>query len=112
LAAATARYFDVALGDITPDEAGSAKRLSQPIQQLAAGIGSAAVTSVFFQAATSVWRTAMKVTLVVVLAVTPSACRLSVHGPHAPQTAPLIRISGLWPAGPLESFECRGLPYG
>lgn len=62
--------FDVALGDVEPDEAGSASGSVSSIQQLAAGIGSAAVTSIFFQAATSGLDHAMKVSLIVVLAVT------------------------------------------
>jgi EmrB/QacA subfamily drug resistance transporter len=60
----------VALGDAKPDEAGSASGSLSSIQQLASAIGSAAVTSVFFQGATSGLAHAMKVTLVVVLAVT------------------------------------------
>jgi EmrB/QacA subfamily drug resistance transporter len=60
----------VALGDANPDEAGSASGSLSSIQQLASAIGSAAVTSVFFQAATSGQAHAMKVTLIVVLAVT------------------------------------------
>jgi EmrB/QacA subfamily drug resistance transporter len=60
----------VALGDAKPDEAGSASGSLSSIQQLASAIGSAAVTSIFFQAATSGLAHAMKVTLIVVLAVT------------------------------------------
>lgn len=60
----------VALGDAKPDEAGSASGSFSSIQQLASAIGSAAVTSIFFQAGTSGLVHAMKVTLVVVLAVT------------------------------------------
>ncbi|WP_326826768.1 MFS transporter [Streptosporangium sp. NBC_01756] len=60
----------VALGDAEPDEAGSASGSLGSIQQLASAIGSAAVTSVFFQAATSGLDQAMKVTLIVVLAAT------------------------------------------
>jgi EmrB/QacA subfamily drug resistance transporter len=59
----------VALGDATPDEAGSASGSLSSVQQLASAIGSAAVTSVFFQAASSGMAHAMKVTLIVVLAV-------------------------------------------
>lgn len=61
---------NVALGDAKPDEAGSASGSLSSIQQLASAIGSAAVTSIFFQAATSGLAHAMKVTLIVVLAVT------------------------------------------
>jgi len=60
----------VALGDAKPDEAGSASGSFSSIQQLASAIGSAAVTSIFFQAATSGLGHAMKVGLIVVLAVT------------------------------------------
>ncbi|WP_329483916.1 hypothetical protein OG555_17270 [Kribbella sp. NBC_01484] len=62
------KIFDVALGDINPDEAGSASGSLSSIQQLAAGIGSAAVTSIFFQGATSGLDHAMKISLIVVLA--------------------------------------------
>jgi predicted MFS family arabinose efflux permease len=60
----------VALGDAKPDEAGSASGSFSSIQQLASAIGSAAVTSIFFQAATSGLAHAMKVSLIVVLVVT------------------------------------------
>ncbi|MGW0196596.1 MFS transporter [Nonomuraea sp. NPDC003201] len=60
----------VALGDAKPDEAGSASGSLSSIQQLASAIGSAAVTSIFFQAAISGPGHAMKVSLIVVLAVT------------------------------------------
>jgi EmrB/QacA subfamily drug resistance transporter len=62
--------FNVALSDTNPDEAGSASGSLSSIQQLAAGIGSATVTSIFFQAATAGMAHAMKVSLIVVLAVT------------------------------------------
>jgi EmrB/QacA subfamily drug resistance transporter len=60
----------VALGDAKPDEAGSASGSFSSIQQLASAIGSAAVTSIFFQAGTSGLGHAMRVTLIVVLALT------------------------------------------
>jgi EmrB/QacA subfamily drug resistance transporter len=60
----------VALGDAKPDEAGSASGSFSSIQQLSSAIGSAAVTSIFFQAATSGLAHAMKVSLIVILAVT------------------------------------------
>ncbi|ADB33528.1 major facilitator superfamily MFS_1 [Kribbella flavida DSM 17836] len=60
----------VALGDARPDEAGSASGSLGSIQQLASAIGSAAVTSIFFHATTSGLDHAMKVTLVVFVAVT------------------------------------------
>jgi hypothetical protein len=40
--------FDVALGDVAHDEAGSASGALSAVQQLAAAIGSAVVTTVFF----------------------------------------------------------------
>ncbi|WP_375493237.1 MFS transporter [uncultured Jatrophihabitans sp.] len=40
--------FDVAVGDVAPDEAGSASGSLSAVQQLAAAIGSAVVTTVFF----------------------------------------------------------------
>jgi hypothetical protein len=60
--------INVALGDADPDEAGSASGSLSSIQQLATGIGSAAVTSIFFGAATAGFGHAMIVTLIVVLA--------------------------------------------
>jgi MFS family permease len=53
----------VALGDAKPAEAGSASGSFSSIQQVASAIGSAAVTSIFFQAATSGTAHAMEVTL-------------------------------------------------
>lgn len=60
----------VALGDASPDEAGSASGSLSSVQQLASAIGSAAITSIFFQGATSGLGHAMKVSLISVLAVT------------------------------------------
>jgi EmrB/QacA subfamily drug resistance transporter len=60
----------IALGDANPAEAGSASGSLSSIQQLASAIGSAAVTSIFFQAAASGLGHAMRVSLIVVLAVT------------------------------------------
>jgi MFS family permease len=60
----------VALGDAKPDEAGSASGSFSSIQQLASAIGSATVTSIFFQAAASGLAHATEVILIVVLAVT------------------------------------------
>jgi EmrB/QacA subfamily drug resistance transporter len=60
----------VALGATKSDEAGSASGSFSSIQQLASAIGSAAVTSIFFQAASPGLAHAMKVSLIVVLAVT------------------------------------------
>ncbi|ARP69026.1 MFS transporter [Streptomyces pluripotens] len=60
----------VALGDAKPEEAGSASGSLGSMQQLSTAIGSAAVSSIFFEYAASGYGHAMKVTLVVVLAAT------------------------------------------
>jgi EmrB/QacA subfamily drug resistance transporter len=79
----------VALGDAKPDEAGSASGSFSSIQQLASAIGSAAVTSVFFQAATSGLAHAMEVTLIVILAITalslPVVALMPRKAPSEPQ---------------------------
>jgi EmrB/QacA subfamily drug resistance transporter len=79
----------VALGDAKPDEAGSASGSFSSIQQLASAIGSAAVTSIFFQAGSSGLGHAMKVTLIVVLAVTafslPVVALMPRKAPSGPQ---------------------------
>ena len=62
-----ATIYNVALGDTNPEEAGSASGSLSAIQQLASGIGSAAVTSIFFSATRSGLGHAMTVTLIVVL---------------------------------------------
>jgi len=43
--------YDVAIGDVAPEEAGNASGSLSAVQQLAAGIGSAVVTTVFFNQA-------------------------------------------------------------
>jgi EmrB/QacA subfamily drug resistance transporter len=63
--------FDIALGDIDPEEAGSAGGSLTAVQQLAAGIGSAVVTTVYFHSGAPAH--AMTVSLITVLAVT-AAC--------------------------------------
>jgi predicted MFS family arabinose efflux permease len=63
--------YDIALGDIAPDEAGSASGSLTAIQQLANGIGSAVVTTVYFHSGGSAH--AMAVSVIVVLAIT-AAC--------------------------------------
>ena len=60
--------FDIALGDISPDEAGSASGSLSAVQQLANGIGSAAVATVYFHSGAPAH--AMTVTLITVIAVT------------------------------------------
>ena len=63
--------FDIALGDIAADEAGSASGSLTAVQQLANGIGSAVVTTVYFHSGGSAH--AMTVSVIVVLAIT-AAC--------------------------------------
>ena len=79
----------VALGDAKPDKAGSASGSFSSIQQLASAIGSAAVTSIFFQAAAPGLAHAMKVSLIVVLAVTalslPVVALMPRKAPSKPQ---------------------------
>ncbi len=79
----------VALGDANPDEAGSASGSLSSIQQLSSAIGSAVVTSIFFQTATSGQSHAMKVCLLVVLAVTalslPVVALMPRRAPAEPQ---------------------------
>jgi MFS family permease len=69
--------FDTALGDVAHDEAGAASGSLSAVQQLAAGIGSAVVTSVYFAATGAGDVHAMTISLVVVLGIT-AACLLAV----------------------------------
>lgn len=62
--------FDFALGDIDPDEAGSASGALTAVQQLASGIGSAVVTTVYFRTLDGGAIHAMSVAIVVVMVVT------------------------------------------
>jgi EmrB/QacA subfamily drug resistance transporter len=59
--------FDVALGDTDPEEAGSASGSLSSIQQLAAGIGSATVVSIFLQLSGTGIDHAMRTCMIVVL---------------------------------------------
>lgn len=62
--------YDVAIGDVAPEEAGSASGSLSAVQQLAAGIGSAVVTTVFFnQAAGHGLAHAMTVSVAVVVGI-------------------------------------------
>ncbi|MGW2308293.1 MFS transporter [Actinomadura luteofluorescens] len=67
LGCCTSTIFDVAMGGIDPDEAGGASGSLSSIQQLAAAMGSAAFTSVFFRAADTGLDHAMEISLIVVL---------------------------------------------
>ena len=69
--------FDVTLGDIRPDEAGSASGSLSAVQQLAGAVGAAAMTTVYLRTlAASGQAQAMTVSLVVVAAVTVLCCGL------------------------------------
>jgi hypothetical protein len=61
--------FDIALGGVSPDEAGGASGSLSAVQQIAAGVGSAAVTSVYFSTLHAGQVHAVSVSLVVVMAV-------------------------------------------
>lgn len=62
--------YDVAIGDVAPEEAGSASGSLSAVQQLAAAIGSAVVTTVYFgQAALHGGSEAVTVSVVVVAAI-------------------------------------------
>ncbi|MDQ2851256.1 MAG: MFS transporter, partial [Actinomycetota bacterium] len=76
-----------ALGDIAPDEAGAASGSLSAVQQIAAGVGSAAVTSVYFGHVATSQVSAMTVSLLVVLAIT-ALCLLAI--PLLPRKAALL----------------------
>jgi EmrB/QacA subfamily drug resistance transporter len=77
--------FDLALGDVAPDEAGGASGSLSAVQQLAAGIGSAVVTSIYLGGIDKA--SAMSTALIVVLAAT-AACLPAVRLlPHHGQPA-------------------------
>ena len=79
--------FDVALGDVRPDEAGSASGSLSAVQQLAASIGAAAMTTIYFKAvAASSPAHAMTISLVVVGAVDVLCCGLVWLLPRAART--------------------------
>jgi EmrB/QacA subfamily drug resistance transporter len=81
--------FTVALGDVSPEEAGTASGSISSIQQLASAIGSAGVTSIFFHNAASGLDHAVKICLVVVLAlVTLSLPLVAMLPRNAPQETP------------------------
>jgi EmrB/QacA subfamily drug resistance transporter len=62
--------FNTALGGVAPDEAGTASGSVSSIQQIASGVGSAAITSVYFSALHSGQAHAVRVSLTVVIAIT------------------------------------------
>jgi len=75
--------FDIAVGDIDPDEAGSASGSLSATQQLAGSIGAAAILSVWFHSAASNAPSALETCLVIVAAVTLGCCFLVRLLPHA-----------------------------
>jgi EmrB/QacA subfamily drug resistance transporter len=78
--------FDVALGDVRPDEAGSASGSLSAVQQLAGSIGAAAMTTVYFNTvAASGQAHAMTISLIVVGAVGVLCCGLVWLLPRAAQ---------------------------
>ncbi|MGF0225723.1 hypothetical protein ACQR3Q_08075 [Dietzia natronolimnaea] len=79
--------FNTALGNLRPDEAGSASGSLSAIQQIANGIGSALVTTLFIGGLADGTETAMTTTLVVILAVS-ALCLLAV--PLLPRKAVLL----------------------
>lgn len=95
--------FDVALGDIRAGEAGSASGSLSAVQQLAAAIGSAAVTTVYFRTlAASGQANAMTVSLIVVGAVTALCCGLVWLLPRAARVesaGPQVRVQDVPPVG-------------
>jgi MFS family permease len=68
--------FDIALGDIDPEEAGSASGSLSAVQQLAGSIGSAVIMSIWFGRLSSTPISAMVACLVVVAVVTVGCCGL------------------------------------
>jgi EmrB/QacA subfamily drug resistance transporter len=68
--------FDIALGDIDPEEAGSASGSLSAVQQLAGSIGSAVIMSIWFGRLSSTPISAMVACLVVVAIVTVVCCGL------------------------------------
>jgi MFS family permease len=66
----TGTIFDTALGDIEPEEAGSASGSISAVEQLAAAIGSAAVTSVYFAGLKTAGQTHAMTLSIIVVAIT------------------------------------------
>lgn len=79
--------FDTALGDVSAEEAGAASGSLSAVQQIAAGTGSALVTSIYFAAGGSGQVHAVTLSLVVVLA----ACAVSMLAvPLLPRKAAVL----------------------
>lgn len=81
--------FDIALGDVSAEEAGSAGGALSAIQQLSAAIGSAIMTTVFFHTLGGGQAHAMTVSLIVVLAVNAACLALVWLLPRAAQAGRL-----------------------
>jgi MFS family permease len=74
--------FDIALGDIDPKEAGSASGSLSAVQQIAAAVGSAAITSIWFGGIAHDVPGAMAICLVVVGVILVGCCGLWALLPH------------------------------
>ncbi|WP_253266948.1 MFS transporter [Streptomyces sp. NL15-2K] len=77
--------YDVTIGDIAPEEAGSASGSLSAVQQVANAIGAAVVTTVYFRTADGGAAHAMTVSLVVVAAATVLCLPLVRLLPRKPQ---------------------------
>ena len=77
--------FDIAVGDIEPDEAGSASGSLSAVQQLAGSIGVAVILSVWFDNSTHNAPAATEACLLIVAAVTAGCCFLVALLPHKAQ---------------------------
>jgi MFS family permease len=82
--------YDIAIGDIDPDEAGSASGSLSSIQQLANAVGPAVITTIYFGALAGGQAHAMTVSLITVIAIGAASClvipllprRAQPGGPH------------------------------
>jgi hypothetical protein len=82
--------YDIAIGDIDPDEAGSASGSLSSIQQLANAVGPAVITTIYFGALAGGQAHAVTVSLITVIAIGAASClvipllprRAQPGGPH------------------------------
>jgi EmrB/QacA subfamily drug resistance transporter len=77
--------FDIAVGDIAPDEAGSASGSLSAVQQLAGSMGVAVILSVWFHSSTHNAPSATETCLLIVAAVTAGCCFLVALLPRTAQ---------------------------
>jgi EmrB/QacA subfamily drug resistance transporter len=78
-------FYDLAIGDIDPAEAGSASGSLSAIQQLANAIGPAVVTTIYFGALSLGQAHAMSVSLVAVIGIGAASCLVVPLLPRKPQ---------------------------